>query len=186
MSVIAVDLFCSFIQIDMITDEQKQWINHLSETDTIRIVPYDGNAPEIFESVAQKVAEKIGPCYSVEHHGATSLGISGQDEIDVYIPVLEKAFDNLVLKMQQAFGEPRSYYPGKRARFAFFEGKKRVDVFPINRESDDWKNLVFFETHLKKNPEALDRYRTLKESGNGLSVREYYKRKIEFINDILK
>lgn len=169
----------------MLTSEQDQWIAHLSDTDTIRIIPYDENVREIFEGVRTKVLENIGVHFSVEHHGATSLGISGQDEIDVYIPVSEKDFDETVLKMEHSFGAPRSVYPKKRARFVLIEGEKHVDIFPINRESDDWKNLVTFETYLKKNPEALNRYRILKESGNGLSVREYYRRKIEFLNEIL-
>lgn len=170
----------------MFTPEQTAWIAHLSDTDTIRIIPYDARAQEIFEQVREKVIRKIGTRYAVEHHGATMLGISGQDEIDVYIPVSEEEFDALVEKMRRAFGEPKSLYPKKRARFAFRELGKRVDVFPINRESTDWKNLVAFEKHLQENPEALERYRALKESGNGLSIREYYRRKISFLNEILE
>ncbi len=43
-----------------------------------------------------------------------------------------------------------------------------------------------FENYLKEHPQALEEYRKLKELGDGLSTREYYRRKIEFINDILE
>jgi GrpB-like predicted nucleotidyltransferase (UPF0157 family) len=65
----------------------------------------------------------------------------------------------------------------KRARFRADERKKRVDVFLINEESGDWTNCVIFENFLKDHPEWLEKYRILKEKGNGLTVREYYRRK---------
>jgi hypothetical protein len=37
---------------------------------------------------------------------------------------------------------------------------------------------------LKTHPEKLEEYRLLKESGNGLSVRQYYRKKLEFINQV--
>jgi len=39
--------------------------------------------------------------------------------------------------------------------------------------------------YLKENPEALERYRKLKEEAAGVNTGEYYRRKIEFINEIL-
>jgi len=38
---------------------------------------------------------------------------------------------------------------------------------------------------LKAHPETLEEYRKMKEEGNGLSVREYYLRKTEYVNEIL-
>jgi GrpB-like predicted nucleotidyltransferase (UPF0157 family) len=42
-----------------------------------------------------------------------------------------------------------------------------------------------FEEYLKNYPDELERYRVLKEESNGKTMREYYRRKIEFINEIL-
>lgn len=169
----------------MLTPEQEKWIDHLSDTDTISIVPFDATAEEKFRKVKMKIQEALGAGTRVEHHGATSLGISGQDEIDVYIPVSPTGFDSTVASLKALFGEPRSYYPAKRARFVTEEAGKHIDIFPINQESSDWKNLVQFETYLLEHFEKLDEYRELKESGNGLSVREYYRRKTLFINEVL-
>ena len=113
------------------------------------------------------------------------MGISGQDEIDVYIPVAPSKFNKLIPSLTQLFGEPRSHYPLERARFVTIENGKHVDVFLINKDSDGWLNGLKFEKYLKSHPKALEAYRKLKESGNGLSTREYYRRKIEFINQIL-
>ena len=170
----------------MLTEEQEKWILHLSDTDTISIFPYDEKSQEIFRTVCEKIEQKMGSQYRVEQHGATAFGISGQDEIDVYISVSAEKFESVVEEMQRTFGVPKSYYSGRRARFGFLERGKRVDVFPINKEMNDWKNLVVFEAFLRENPSALEEYRMLKESGHGKSVREYYRKKIEFMNDILQ
>ncbi len=128
----------------------------------------------------------MGNDVRIEHHGATSLDISGQDEVDVYLPTATDGFDELVESLHPLFGEPRSLYPMRRARFVTEEGGKHIDIFPINEESDDWKSMVKFETILKENPEKLEEYRKLKENGNGLTVQEYYRRKLEFINSMLQ
>ncbi len=170
----------------MLTPEQEKWIARLSDIKTITIVPFDITAEEKFQRVRAKIQEALGQDVRIEHHGATSLGISGQDEIDVYLPVSPARFEALVEALKSRFGEPRSFYPLKRARFVTEENGKHIDIFPINEESVDWKNLVKFETILRSDPAKLEEYRRLKESGNGLSTREYYRRKLEFINKILK
>lgn len=170
----------------MITKEQEKWLAHLSDNDTIKIIPFDPTSNEKFEVVKNKIQAELGGATSVEHHGATSLGISGQDEIDIYVPVSPDKFQNRFNDLVKLFGEPRSHYPLQRSRFVTTEDKKHVDIFLINDVHPDWLNLVKFENHLRKNHTALDTYKKLKESGSGLSTREYYRKKIEFINTVLE
>lgn len=170
----------------MLTTKQKKWIAHLRDDDEIIIKPYDKTAPEKFERVRDKIQLILGKGVRVEHCGATGLKISGQDEIDVYIPVLLGNFDSLLVRLKKVFGEPNSLYALERARFVTIESGKHVDIFLINEESDGWKNGVKFETYLKNHLHALAAYRKLKEKSNGLSTRKYYRRKINFINGILK
>ena len=169
----------------MVTIEQSKWINHLSDEKKIVIKPYDPSCIKKFERIKSNIQNFLREDIEIRHCGATSLGISGQDEIDVYIPVIKKKFNNYIPKLTQLFGEPRSYYPLERARFTTEVDKKHVDVFLINSEDKGWINSVKFENYLRNNPESLKRYKKLKEDGDGLSVREYYRRKIEFINEIL-
>lgn len=77
-------------------------------------------------------------------------------------------------------------YPNRRARFTVYREKKRIDIFPVNRENDDYKDMMKFELYLYAHPNALDEYKKIKESSNGVSVREYYCKKLEFINAILR
>jgi len=169
----------------MLTIEQEKWIAHLSDKNKIRIVKFDSTADEKFKKVKLRIQDVLGKRVVVEHRGATSLRISGQDEIDVYIPVSPARFNSMIDPLKRIFGGPRSLYPLERARFVTEEDGKHVDVFLMNKECDGWKNGVKFEEYLKSHPKVLKDYQKLKENGNGLSVQEYYRRKIEFINSIL-
>lgn len=170
----------------MLNSDQQKWIDHLSDVDKIVIKPYDPTCIEKFEKVENIIQKNLGNEVELKHCGATSWGISGQDEIDTYLPVPEANFDKYIPKLEKLFGKPRSHYPLKRARFVTEIDGKHIDVFLINSETDGWTNAVKFESFLRKNPKWLDKYRRLKEDGDGLSVKEYYRRKIEFINSILK
>lgn len=168
-----------------LTKDQEVWINHLSETDTISIHPYDPSAENIFLEVKNRIQASLGKDILLEHHGATRFKISGQDELDLYIPVIPEMFEEMVRRVTSLLGPPKSHYKLERARFPLFVRNKKVDVFMVNKNHNVWKRSVIFEEYLIANPNALERYRVLKEEGNGLSVREYYKRKTEFINEIV-
>ncbi len=168
----------------MLTKDQKQWINHLSNTKVVKIIPFDPTCINKFEKIKSVIEAKLKDV-EIKHCGASSLGISGQDEVDIFIPVSKKAFDFHLLLLTELFGNPKSLYPLKRARFATEVDKKHIDVFLINESSPDWQRSLVFENYLKSNPRALKEYKELKEAGNGISVRKYYARKIEFINSVL-
>ena len=163
----------------MLTPDQEKWISHLPIDKKVTIIPFDPTIPKKFAAIKQKIEQFLGDSAVVEHHGATSLGISGQDEIDVYLPVSPSEFVPLTISLEKIFGSPRSLYPLRRARFVTIEDGKHIDVFSINKETDDWNNMVRFENYLKTNTDYLNKYRQLKEEGNGLSIQEYYRRKLE-------
>lgn len=169
----------------MITKDQQKWLDHLSGTDKIVIKPYDTKSREIFKEVKRKVIKALGKI-NVFERGASYLKISGQDEIDIYVPVLPKDFDIYVDKMTKIFGKPGSNYPLVRARFRIPGYKKHIDVFIINKQDKGWVDSEIFTKYLITHRDVLEKYRDLKEGGKGLSVREYYTKKITFINKIIK
>jgi GrpB-like predicted nucleotidyltransferase (UPF0157 family) len=169
----------------MLTSEQRIWLDHLSNTDKVSIVPFDPSCRDKFLQVKNKIQGILGKRQKVEHRGASSLKISGQDEIDVYVPVPKKRFDKAVKEISAVFGQARSLYPFKRARFATFVNQKHVDVFVVNQEDGGWKNSEAFHKYLLRHQKTLVAYRELKENAAGKSVREYYRIKIEFINRVL-
>lgn len=120
------------------------------------------------------------------HRGSTAMKISGQGEIDLYIPVCKKDFDNYVSKLSKYLGEPGSLYELERARFVKYVDDIKIEIFVINKNNSGWKTSVKFEKYLKNNPKALAEYERLKSQAGGQSIRQYYTFKIIFINKILK
>lgn len=169
----------------MLTDAQQEWVNHLSDTDKIEIFPYDPMVEEKFEKIKSEIESVIGTEFEVLHRGASGLGISGQKEIDVYIPVPPERIEELTTKMETVWGRPKSIYPTERTKFYRYIDGTKIEVMITNKDHESWMNGEKHFYYLKQNPEALERYKKLKEDGGGLSVREYYRRKIEFINEIL-
>lgn len=169
----------------MLSKKQQDWLNHLSTDKKITILPYDPRVNDIFKKVKIKIQDSLGKDIRVDHRGASSLGISGQDEIDVYVPVPPSAFDTYIPKMSKLFGEPRSLYSLERVRFSEEIDGKKIDLFLINEEHEDWLKGVKFENYLKSHPKDLEKYKKLKEEMDGFSVKDYYTRKNEFINEIL-
>jgi GrpB-like predicted nucleotidyltransferase (UPF0157 family) len=169
----------------MLTSDQQKWIEHLSDTKIVSVVPFDPTCEEKYLKVKEAIQKVFGGKQAVVHSGASALGISGQDEIDIYVPVPALEFNISVEKMKTIYGEPGSHYPFKRARFVANFDNKHIDVFVINEEDANWKDSVRFQSYLLAHPDALDRYRRLKEDAAGQTVREYYRRKTEFINEIL-
>jgi len=168
----------------MLTPDQEQWIDSLSTERIISIVPYDPKTEELFNKVKNKITDLLGPEVLVEHTGASSLVISGQDEIDVAIVADREKFNEYIPKLETIFGEVRSRYED-RARFEVKEEGKKIDLKIVDASHQNYLEGKLFESYLKDHPEDLDRYRTLKEEGDGLTVKEYYQRKTEFINEIL-
>ncbi|MCX6740561.1 MAG: GrpB family protein [Candidatus Parcubacteria bacterium] len=169
----------------MITTEQQQWLDHLSDTETVTIVPWDPTCENKFLQIKKQIQDLLGQLQAVEHRGASSLKISGQDEIDIYIPVLSEEFDRIVNHIANLFGNPRSNYPLKRARFVTSIDGKHIDIFVINQNDNGWIDSEKFNELLLANHSMLDEYRKLKENASGKNVRAYYKEKIEFINKVL-
>lgn len=169
----------------MLTKEDLNWLKHLSNSQKIKIIPYDPKTKEIFRKLKKEVQAILGTKVKILHWGASGLGISGQDEIDIVVLVPLNLFAKTVEKITHVFGAPGSYSPDERARFNQKRGKKNIEISIINNNSPRWKRNKAFHNYLQNHPEALEAYQKLKESSVGQGRREYYRQKIAFINNIL-
>ena len=167
----------------MITPEQQRWIDSLSDR-IVSVVPYDSRTDELFARVKEKICFVLGSEARVEHCGASSLGISSQDEIDVSIVVEKDEFEEYIPRLEKVFGPVRSRY-ADRARFEVKEDGKKIDLKIIDARHPSYRDGKKFESYLRSHPQDLEHYRILKESSDGVTVKEYYRRKTEFINEIL-
>lgn len=170
----------------MLTENQKRWIGNLRDDDEVKIYPFDKISEEKFKKVKAEILERILREIDVEHRGSTSLGIAGQNEIDMYIPLSPEEFCNgeFVSELTALYGPPKSIHK-TRTRFQTIEDGKKIDIFLIDEESSEWLDGLKFEDYLKNHEEALREYEELKYRCDGLSTRKFYEKKVAFINDIL-
>jgi GrpB-like predicted nucleotidyltransferase (UPF0157 family) len=169
----------------MISEEQQKWLNHLSDTEKICIIPYNPKTKIIFQNIKKDLIKVLGKT-RISHRGSTALEISGQGEIDLYIPANKKDFNVYLNKLILFLGKPGSIYPLQRVRFVKFIDDIKVEIFLINKNCSDWKNGIKFENYLKRNPIILKKYEKLKNNCNGFSMKNYYTEKVKFINYVLK
>jgi len=168
----------------MITKEQKIWLDHLSDTDKIRNIPYDPKTKKVFKIIKSELIKVLGKV-RISHRGSTSFKISGQGEIDLYIPAAKKHFNDYLQKLINYLGKPGSLYPLKRVRFVKYIDNLKIEIFLINKNDSGWKDIIRFEKYLRNNSKTLKDYEKLKAKCKGLSVKKYYTRKTEFINKVL-
>ena len=167
----------------MLTPEQEAWINTLSDR-IISISPYDPHSQVLFRRVQKKIHSLLGEDVLVEQSGSTIFEIAGQNEVDVVIVVPKNKFPEYIPKLEAVYGPVRSNYPD-RARFEVKEDEKKIDLKIVDVHHPNYTEGKVFEDYIKAHPEDVERFRILKEQSNGLTTKEYYRKKIEFINEIL-
>ncbi|MCX6793396.1 MAG: GrpB family protein [Candidatus Falkowbacteria bacterium] len=169
----------------MINQEQQAWLNHLNDSDHVKIIPYNPSVKEVFQIIKAELIKILGNI-RISHRGSTALKISGQGEIDLYIPVSKKDFNITIKKLEKYLGKPGSVYEFVRARFVKYIENTKIEIFVINKNDEGWKASVRFEKYLKNNPRVLKEYERLKIKANGLSTRKYYAIKIAYINKVIE
>lgn len=169
----------------MLSQKQKDWLNHLSDTNKVKIIPYDPKVKDVFQKEKKEIQSILGENVNVIHEGASAWGISGKGDLDIYIPVSSKEFEGAFEKLKTSLGEPGSFYQSERVRWNKESDGIETEIFLVNQEAQFWKESLIFWDYLKSHPEALEEYRKIKEKAKGTSTREYYTRKTEFINKIL-
>jgi len=150
----------------------------------MRVVPYNPETKKVFKIIKSDLIKVLGKT-RISHRGSTNLRISGQGEIDLYIPVAKKAFNTQLEKLTSYLGKPGSVYPLKRVRFIKYIDDVKIEIFLVNKNDFAWKESVAFEKYLKHNNKALLEYENIKSKCNGFSEKDYYTQKIIFINKIL-
>lgn len=169
----------------MLTEADINWLKRLSNSNKVKIVPYNPKVKKVFEKQKKEILDILGTSVQVLHLGATSMGISGQGEIDLAISVSLDRFGEFIEKLKKVYGEPASFSPNNRVRFNHKIDDINIEIVIVNQNSEGWRKNLAFDKYLKTHPEELESYRKLKEDSNGMGIKEYYRRKMEFINNIL-
>lgn len=168
----------------MLTERQEKYLQTISKDKIAEIKPWN---PRV-KSAAFKLMDKIKsvvPALDVFYSGASALEIAGQNDIDITIKCPVDDFGKYLPDLKLILGEPNKI------------GKEDIRWEPIYIESYEaeihmtdpnspalQEHIRIFEL-LKDNNALRLEYERLKQKCNGVSYREYQKRKYEFYNKTL-
>ena len=167
----------------MLTLEQQEFVNRRPDAN-IKIIQFDPTSDEKFEEIKREIQSILGNV-EVLHRGSSGLGIAGQAEIDVYIPTFAEEIPRLTMQMKEVFGEPKSIRVDERTKFIKFIDKTMIEIILVNKLCKSWIEGELFFDYLEKNKDFKNKYEELKAVGQDLSIKEYYRRKFEFMNEIV-
>ena len=167
----------------MLTWGEEDYLSKISEDKRVKIFPYDEEVGKIAEGITSKV-HKVMPELEVRHMGASSLKLSGQGDIDIYIFAKPEEFGKYKPLLVGIFGDFKNEKYDSVA-WKFEEGGHDVELYLTDPTSEPMQRQIKVTQKLKENKALRDEYEKLKAELDGKSFREYQRRKYEFYHKIL-
>lgn len=163
----------------MLTKDEEDFLNKIPADKKVHVYPFGPKVAKVVEDLIQSI-NNIYPDLEVKHMGASALGISGQNDIDIYALSHHSDFGKYLPGLINLFGEPLHKHE------TFIEWKFNENNYPIELylTKPPERHIRVFEM-LKNNKNLLKEYEDLKTSMNGKSFKEYQEKKYGFYHKIL-
>jgi GrpB-like predicted nucleotidyltransferase (UPF0157 family) len=155
---------------------------------------YDENAPLVFQTIRQIVAEKI-PKAELEHTGSTAIGIAGKNIIDALLIFEGAEFAEVLIKLEEAgfqispFQNIPEDRPLRVGSIVYQNKRWLIHLHLTMRGSADHKNILFFRDYLHAHAEAAEQYAKIKQQAVAVGKTEataYNDEKVLFILSVLE
>ena len=166
----------------MLTPNQEKYLLTIPEDKEIIIKPFDPKVKKAAQEIISKIKETL-PEAEILFMGASALEIAGQNDIDITIIAHDnfgkysKTFDNL-------FGSASKSNPNL-IKWEFEQEGFEVELYLNNNVSPALQEQIDTFRLLKNSSNLKEEYQKMKQEADGLSFREYMRRKYEFFNRIL-
>lgn len=167
----------------MLTNDEESFLKTISVSQKVSIKPFDNKITEISEEIISKIKKAFSDL-EVLHLGASGLGISGQNDIDIYALSNPKNFNKYLPELIKIFGKPLHKHE-KSIEWKFKRFGFDVEFYLTDPKSPSMQRQIQIYNILKSNKKLLKEYENLKLSFNGKNFRDYQKAKYEFYNRIL-
>lgn len=165
-----------------LTEPQEKYLATIPEEKKITIQEFDPAVKVASDKIVAKI-KAIKPDWNVWPMGSSELGIAGQNDIDINIPVRADQYRDYLPTLKELFGPPRQENK-LPIKWEFQQDGFDVELYLTDTNSEGFKEHSDTFWMLKEHPGLTKRYEELKKSANGESFREYMRRKYEFFNEI--
>jgi peptidoglycan/xylan/chitin deacetylase (PgdA/CDA1 family) len=160
------------------------WTFTYSNKKLVRIYPFD---QKVYKTglALKKQLEKTVPDINVYFIGSPVFKLPGQKDVDLLASINPKSIKKVLPLITQIMGPPA------KVRRTFAEWHLTKNGCDVELILSDPKNNLFADPlktvhFIKNNNTYLERYKKIKTTSNGLTMREYKRVRLEFFNDILK
>lgn len=168
----------------MLTPDQEKYLKIIPEDKKTIIQDFNPAVKVASDEVVVKIkAEK--PDWNVWPMGSSELGIAGQNDIDINIPIHPEEIKGYLPELEKLFGPPRQKEK-LPMKWELNQDGFEVELYLTDSTTKTFQEHLDVFTMLKENAGLRARYEEIKKSSNGGSFREYMKKKYEFFNKILE
>ena len=168
----------------MLTQEQEKYLETIPENKKIFVQDFNPAVRVASENVVSKIKSE-NPDWDVWPIGSSELGIAGQNDIDINIPIKPDEVDNYLPKLKKILGPPRQKEK-LPMKWEFTQDGFEVELYLTDSTIKTFKDHLDVFTMLKEHSGLRARYEEIKKSADGGSFREYMKKKYELFNEILE
>ena len=167
----------------MITESQENYLASLPNGKTIIIKPFDPKAQEVAQGIVEKLKE-ILPESQIHFGGASALGISGQNDIDINILTTPAEYEKYIPLIQQVFGEPTKR--GTSIKWEVVQEGFDVELYLTDKDSSGLQDQLKVFDILYNNQVLRKEYEQSKLPYGEIDFKDYMRKKYEFFNKILE
>jgi len=167
----------------MLSWDEEDYLNKIPEDKVVKIFPYSKEIEGIVEEITNKISSVL-PKLKVKHMGASSLKMSGQGDVDIYIFSNQKDFDKYKPVLVRIFGNPKSEKYDSIA-WKFEDKNHEVELYLTDPTSIPMQRQMKVFEILRDDLILRKEYEELKANMNGKTFKEYQRKKYEFYHKIL-
>jgi GrpB-like predicted nucleotidyltransferase (UPF0157 family) len=167
----------------------------MDEDLAVEVVPYDSEAPRIFEEIKRSLCNLIPYQIQVEHVGSTAVpGLGGKGIIDILIVTKPEHMQRIV-ELLESQGYKHNPEAGNAERlfvsgpYRYRDKELHIHLHITFFGSKEHKDKLLFRDYLRKNPEEARRYYKLKKRWSkeaGPDPSKYTELKTSYINEVLE
>jgi len=162
----------------------------------VKLVPYDGEAPKIFEDIKCFLCNVLPHEIEVEHVGSTAVvGLAGKGIIDLMIVTKREHMEETV-KLLELKGYRYNPNGGRPPERLFVSGPYRykgkelhIHIHITFFGSKEHEDKLLFRDYLKRHPGEAGRYYELKKQWSieaGSDGSKYTEFKTSYVNEVLE
>lgn len=164
------------------------------ESKTVRVVPYDGRWPELFEAESERIATAIAaaglPVVTLEHVGSTAVpGLAAKPILDLAAGHASGTVPAIYIGVLETLGYAYRGNGGLPGREFFRLGALRSHhMHLVQRGGVHWKRYLRFRNALRADASLRDAYAALKHALADQHPRDreaYIVGKTEFVERVL-